>query len=621
MLGGEACFNELDPSRNPVLFLDEDYTLKLQSETLHNETLFEILDTASNNGGGGGIEATDVSSLLAQFEEAADTAKDIQKLFHVKTETPAPEIPDPASIKLSHVTDIPDPASIKLSDDVIRKIRALKEKKKSTIMLPMGMPSKRGRGSAIAMHSSSASQKLQKIMASNLNENSIIKLDTYVPRKSSISNVEKSNDVCANYYTPIPEHDYCQNVPKPAKETNVSIDYNEEDILDLQDSETWSDKENDENDSGINESFVSNSCAKKQLNNKRNYRKRDREESPEVESGNYFDKIPSYYTALSRKHCQKKTKSSASDKPLGNSSFEDSLQSNPTPDSDSSAYNKLPAYYSCFTNSTKYDNSKGFDSSQDSRSSGYSSIPSSYRSRSPSPSYERSPSRSRSRARYNSVSRGRRRTRVDRRSSYSSADSRSSSRSSKCSMCSRSRSVSRTRCLSRDSYSSDSSYSRSRSRSPNYRRTSRSISRERRRQKREKEREERKQQQIEERRIIYVGKVPNDYTRKKLHTRFQRFGEIEEVSLHFREHGDNYGFVTFLYTCDAYAAIEKGNTIPGEERFDLCFGGRRQFCETEYADLDGNAEIEEEFNPYPTTSDPFDFDALLKQAKNKMGKR
>ncbi|VDI59804.1 Hypothetical predicted protein [Mytilus galloprovincialis] len=79
MLGGEACFNELDPSSNPVLFLDdEDYTLKLQSDTLHNESLFDILDTASNNGGEGGIEATDVSSLLAQFEEAADSAKDIQ---------------------------------------------------------------------------------------------------------------------------------------------------------------------------------------------------------------------------------------------------------------------------------------------------------------------------------------------------------------------------------------------------------------------------------------------------------------------------------------------------------------------------------------------------------------
>lgn len=79
--------------------------------------------------------------------------------------------------------------------------------------------------------------------------------------------------------------------------------------------------------------------------------------------------------------------------------------------------------------------------------------------------------------------------------------------------------------------------------------------------------------------------------------------------------------MTYEYTCDAYAAIEKGNAIPGEDRFDLCFGGRRQFCATEYADLDGNAEIEEEFHPYQSTSDPYDFDALLKQAQNKISKR
>jgi hypothetical protein len=78
---------------------------------------------------------------------------------------------------------------IKLTDDVIKKIRALKEKKKSTIMLPMGMPSKRGRGSAIAMHSSSTSEKIQKMMASSLNENSAVKLKTYPP-DASLSKVE-----------------------------------------------------------------------------------------------------------------------------------------------------------------------------------------------------------------------------------------------------------------------------------------------------------------------------------------------------------------------------------------------------------------------------------------------
>lgn len=51
MLEGEACYNELDPSRNPVLSLDEDYTLKLHSDTLHNETLFCVPDTTEKTGG------------------------------------------------------------------------------------------------------------------------------------------------------------------------------------------------------------------------------------------------------------------------------------------------------------------------------------------------------------------------------------------------------------------------------------------------------------------------------------------------------------------------------------------------------------------------------------------
>uniref|UniRef100_K1RBB2 Peroxisome proliferator-activated receptor gamma coactivator-related protein 1 n=1 Tax=Magallana gigas TaxID=29159 RepID=K1RBB2_MAGGI len=87
---------------------------------------------------------------------------------------------------------------------------------------------------------------------------------------------------------------------------------------------------------------------------------------------------------------------------------------------------------------------------------------------------------------------------------------------------------------------------------------------------------------------------------------------------------DNYGFVTFAYTCDAYAAVEKGNQVPGEQEFDLCFGGRRQFCKTEYADLDGNNEIIEEYYPLVKKSDPLDFDSLLqlarKQAEDKKKK-
>lgn len=52
-------------------------------------------------------------------------------------------------------------------------------------------------------------------------------------------------------------------------------------------------------------------------------------------------------------------------------------------------------------------------------------------------------------------------------------------------------------------------------------------------------------------------------------------------------HRDNYGFVTYYDTKDAFTAIESGSKLrkPDELPFDLCFGGRRQFCQSSYADL------------------------------------
>ena len=57
-------------------------------------------------------------------------------------------------------------------------------------------------------------------------------------------------------------------------------------------------------------------------------------------------------------------------------------------------------------------------------------------------------------------------------------------------------------------------------------------------------------------------------------------------------HSDSYGFVTFLHMEDAFAAIENGGKLrrPDERPFDLCFGGRRQFCKSDYADLGEGAE-------------------------------
>ncbi len=64
-------------------------------------------------------------------------------------------------------------------------------------------------------------------------------------------------------------------------------------------------------------------------------------------------------------------------------------------------------------------------------------------------------------------------------------------------------------------------------------------------------------QDIEQRKIIYVGKIPDGTTKTDIRHWFGRFGAIKEVSIHFRDYGDNYAFVTFYRRCDAYEAIER----------------------------------------------------------------
>ncbi|XP_072413401.1 uncharacterized protein [Chiloscyllium punctatum] len=238
-----------------------------------------------------------------------------------------------------------------------------------------------------------------------------------------------------------------------------------------------------------------------------------------------------------------------------------------------------------------------------------------YLSSSSSTSCSRSRSRSRSRSHSPTWKRrryGRRRSRHSRHSSRS--DSRSSSRSRSCSR-SNSRSDSGSRSRSRSSrrrsvhmsYFTDTydvfpeeprcQYSRAHSRRINQRR----------------------ELAIEERRVVYVGKIRNGMLREELRRRFEVFGEIEDCNIYFRSEGDNYGFVTYRYTCDAFAAIENGQTLrkPDELPFDLCFGGRRQFCKTNYADLDSSHA---DYSSYSTKSkfDSLDFDTLLKQAKRSL---
>ncbi|XP_068164792.1 peroxisome proliferator-activated receptor gamma coactivator 1-alpha isoform X6 [Antennarius striatus] len=133
------------------------------------------------------------------------------------------------------------------------------------------------------------------------------------------------------------------------------------------------------------------------------------------------------------------------------------------------------------------------------------------------------------------------------------------------------------------------------------------------------QKERQRQKAIEERRVVYVGRLRSDCTRTELKRRFEVFGEIEECAVNLRDDGDNFGFITYRYTCDAFAALENGHTLrrSNEPLFELCFGGQKQFCKSHYTDLDSHSD---DFDPASTKSkyDSMDFDSLLKEAQRSL---
>ncbi|XP_077157640.1 peroxisome proliferator-activated receptor gamma coactivator 1-alpha isoform X2 [Paroedura picta] len=184
-------------------------------------------------------------------------------------------------------------------------------------------------------------------------------------------------------------------------------------------------------------------------------------------------------------------------------------------------------------------------------------------------------------------------------------------------------------------YRSSPLYSRSRSRSPyshrprydsyeeyQHERLKREEYRkeyEKRESERAKQRERQRQKAIEERRVIYVGKIGPDITRAELRDRFEVFGEIEECTVNLQDDGDSYGFITYRYTCDAFAALENGYTLrrSSEPDFEVYFCGHKQFGKSNYTDLDSNSD---DFDPASTKSkyDSMDFDSLLKEAQRSL---
>ncbi|XP_044039544.1 peroxisome proliferator-activated receptor gamma coactivator 1-alpha isoform X9 [Siniperca chuatsi] len=133
------------------------------------------------------------------------------------------------------------------------------------------------------------------------------------------------------------------------------------------------------------------------------------------------------------------------------------------------------------------------------------------------------------------------------------------------------------------------------------------------------QRERQRQKAIEERRVVYVGRLRSDCTRTELKHRFEVFGEIEECAVNLRDDGDNFGFIMYRYTCDAFAALENGHTVrrSNEPQFELCFGGQKEFCKSHYTDLDSHSD---DFDPASTKSkyDSMDFDSLLREAQRSL---
>ncbi|GCB65620.1 hypothetical protein scyTo_0011897, partial [Scyliorhinus torazame] len=125
--------------------------------------------------------------------------------------------------------------------------------------------------------------------------------------------------------------------------------------------------------------------------------------------------------------------------------------------------------------------------------------------------------------------------------------------------------------------------------------------------------------QVDECRIIYIGKLACNITRAELKRRFEVFGEIEECKLLGQDRGDMYGYIAYRYSEDASFALENGHNLQkqNEPALQLCHGGLRRFRKTNYTDLDSSAE---DLDPAPIKSkyDTMDFDSLLKEAQKSL---
>lgn len=189
-------------------------------------------------------------------------------------------------------------------------------------------------------------------------------------------------------------------------------------------------------------------------------------------------------------------------------------------------------------------------------------------------------------------------------SSYSSRDSDKNSYSSKSKSRSRSRSRSNSLSRSRSRSDSRSRYHSSRpcSAKPSYQR--------------------RVSPAVEERRIVYVGRIEQETTKEDLKRKFASYGPIRQITIHYKDTGMKYGFVTYEKAQDAYTAIDNGMRDQNINMYDISFGGRRAFCQASYSDLDGAATGAMQVCSYsPVVKKPPSTGSSFEDLLNEMKKR
>ncbi|EDV47782.1 uncharacterized protein LOC6552151 isoform X2 [Drosophila erecta] len=128
---------------------------------------------------------------------------------------------------------------------------------------------------------------------------------------------------------------------------------------------------------------------------------------------------------------------------------------------------------------------------------------------------------------------------------------------------------------------------------------------------------------VEERRIVYVGRIEQETTKEMLRRKFLPYGSIKQITIHYKENGMKYGFVTYERAQDAFTAIDTSHRDSQINMYDISFGGRRAFCRASYADLDNaginnyNSYVFPKEAPAPKVAED-SFEALLLKVKSKL---